>query len=456
MLDKAHHCSGRLVRGRMVCVTVVLTALLLLSLPFTGASFAAAPLTGAIASVTTAGASTAAAALAPAATTATQALNAPQSPPANAAPHAPAPHPAALTAAPLGKAAASNGGGYVTALAGAAPPSVATAAVTALAKTATQGPGHVVEPVSKAVTPALGPIVNGAGRVIARTGALIPPASSSLDAAASTIVTAVAGSAARARVPAILSPARSGEGGLVSVPQGAPAALRDAIGAIGAIGRVLWGTARSTPLASALEGLESSLAQLVFGPRAARSATTTLAQRLPGPFVAYLAWAAGNTRASLGGSGSYGRAIAVARAPQEAISGPLAGTHGCTLGMLQGWLGRGCGAGRLPGVGTLSSPRPDPRLATVPALGSSTARAAPAGSGGARADPGAGSAQRSVPGPVPGASSGSSGAFGFSVPILLALACLLLLAAPHAMRRLRLPREPWLQARFVLIPERPG
>jgi len=38
----------------------------------------------------------------------------------------------------------------------------------------------------------------------------------------------------------------------------------------------------------------------------------------------------------------------------------------------------------------------------------------------------------------------------------LTLIGLLLLAAPRAMRRLRLSCEPWLTAFFVLIPERPG
>jgi hypothetical protein len=43
---------------------------------------------------------------------------------------------------------------------------------------------------------------------------------------------------------------------------------------------------------------------------------------------------------------------------------------------------------------------------------------------------------------------------GFS--IFLMLAGLLRLAAPRTKRRLRLASEPWRQAPFVLIPERPG
>jgi hypothetical protein len=62
------------------------------------------------------------------------------------------------------------------------------------------------------------------------------------------------------------------------------------------------------------------------------------------------------------------------------------------------------------------------------------------------------------PGPAPGgASGGSSGAgSGGGASLSLTLGCLLLLAAPRALRRLRLACEPWLTSFFVLIPERPG
>ncbi|MCW3034427.1 MAG: hypothetical protein JWM60_2772, partial [Solirubrobacterales bacterium] len=64
------------------------------------------------------------------------------------------------------------------------------------------------------------------------------------------------------------------------------------------------------------------------------------------------------------------------------------------------------------------------------------------------------------PGPAPGgaaggvAAGGSGGAVGLSG--FLTLAGLLLLAAPRALRRLRLSCRPYLTAFFVLIPERPG
>jgi hypothetical protein len=63
-----------------------------------------------------------------------------------------------------------------------------------------------------------------------------------------------------------------------------------------------------------------------------------------------------------------------------------------------------------------------------------------------------------IPGPAPGGASGAAvgGAGGVAPSAFLSLAGLLLLAAPRAMRRLRLSSRPWLTACFVLIPERPG
>jgi hypothetical protein len=62
------------------------------------------------------------------------------------------------------------------------------------------------------------------------------------------------------------------------------------------------------------------------------------------------------------------------------------------------------------------------------------------------------------PGPSPGGSVGGSatGASGVALSGFFTLAGLLLLAAPRAMRRLRLSCQPWRTAFFVLIPERPG
>ncbi len=90
---------------------------------------------------------------------------------------------------------------------------------------------------------------------------------------------------------------------------------------------------------------------------------------------------------------------------------------------------------------------------------SSTATAASAGND---QDPGgsAGGGHPMLPSPEPapgGASGGAvSGGSGVGLAGFLAFAALLLLAAPRAMRRLRLACKPWLTSFFVLIPERPG
>ncbi|HEY4428912.1 MAG TPA: hypothetical protein VGN08_11975 [Solirubrobacteraceae bacterium] len=62
------------------------------------------------------------------------------------------------------------------------------------------------------------------------------------------------------------------------------------------------------------------------------------------------------------------------------------------------------------------------------------------------------------PGPAPSGVSGGSaaGTSGLALSGFLTLAGLLLMAAPRALRRLRLSCQPWRTACFVLIPERPG
>ena len=62
------------------------------------------------------------------------------------------------------------------------------------------------------------------------------------------------------------------------------------------------------------------------------------------------------------------------------------------------------------------------------------------------------------PGPAPSGAVGGSatGAAGIALSGFFTLAGLLLLAAPRALRRLRLSCRPWRAAFFVLIPERPG
>jgi hypothetical protein len=63
-----------------------------------------------------------------------------------------------------------------------------------------------------------------------------------------------------------------------------------------------------------------------------------------------------------------------------------------------------------------------------------------------------------TPGPAPAGAAGGAavGGSGIAPTAFLTLAGLLLLAAPHALRRLRLSSRPWRTSFFVLIPERPG
>ena len=123
----------------------------------------------------------------------------------------------------------------------------------------------------------------------------------------------------------------------------------------------------------------------------------------------------------------------------------------CQLGSLSA--SEGCPAGLL---GTQ-------RLASAPsvalAAGAAIARSgqSPPGNGHGGSE-GGGHPTGPTPGPAPSGASGgaAAGGSGGAFSAFFTLAGLLLLAAPLAMRRLRLASRPWLTAFFVLIPERPG
>jgi hypothetical protein len=126
----------------------------------------------------------------------------------------------------------------------------------------------------------------------------------------------------------------------------------------------------------------------------------------------------------------------------------------CQLSVLNGPL-TNCTTGWL---GTQGLAQPGPlRLSSTAVSWSIRGTLAPAGSG---HDDSVGATRPATPtpGPAPGGASGSSavGGSGLALSAFLTLTGLLLLAAPRAMRRLRLSCEPWLTAFFVLIPERPG
>jgi hypothetical protein len=444
MLSKAHNPSGRLVRGRIACLIVVLSTLACAVLGAANA-YAAAPLTSVIGNVTAATTSAADGALAPVAKAATQGVSASQNPATNAATPAPA-----VTVAPLGKPPVPDRSGAVVPLPKVTPQGAASA-VTPLANAAAQSAGHVVEPVGKVVTRALTPAVEGAGRVLSSIAGLTRPATANLDRAGSGLTSVLAG--AGAALPVSLPPATSGAESLISAPQGAPAALRGAIGVIGALGDVLWSAASSDPAARALELLGSSLSHLAVGLQAERSAPATLAQVLPAAVMAAVLGAQGGAGGSTSGLGRYGAPGADAGTQAEASSGRFAGPPGCALSRLPGQLAELCGAGQPPRMSSPSRPPLGSGAAAGPARATRMAGGAPGRSGGARAGP---VAQGLHPSPAPGAASGSAAGSGFAVSVFLTLAGLLLLAAPCALRRLALSCEPWLQARFVLIPERPG
>jgi hypothetical protein len=145
-----------------------------------------------------------------------------------------------------------------------------------------------------------------------------------------------------------------------------------------------------------------------------------------------------------------------ARRTQAAITASQrAGDLSCELAALGGRTMDNCAVGWLGGKRFVEAstggfdPRSDPLVANTsggpPDNGHGGAVA-----GGAPISP--------APGPAPSGASGAAvgGSSGVAPSAFLSLAGLLLLAAPRALRRLRLSCRPWLAAFFVLIPERPG
>ncbi len=137
------------------------------------------------------------------------------------------------------------------------------------------------------------------------------------------------------------------------------------------------------------------------------------------------------------------------------------GGQGCGLQGLGGAGGGSCVGTWLPATGTL--PPGYVSLSPVAAVLAGAAVAAVAGgSTGTEHQSGATGGGRPMPpapGPAPGGASGvaaGGGAAGVGLAGSLAFALLLALAAPRAMRRLKLACLPWRTSFFVLIPERPG
>jgi hypothetical protein len=128
----------------------------------------------------------------------------------------------------------------------------------------------------------------------------------------------------------------------------------------------------------------------------------------------------------------------------------------CELSALGGPEAGGCAGGWLGAAVTLTQ-APVALVSDVTAL--APAAAGSSGDDGPGGVAGGGRPLTPTPGPAPGGASGgvaAGGAGSVGLSGFLTLAGLLLLAAPRALRRLRLSCRPWLTAFFVLIPERPG
>jgi cytoskeletal protein RodZ len=159
-------------------------------------------------------------------------------------------------------------------------------------------------------------------------------------------------------------------------------------------------------------------------------------------------------------SAELGEASIVESAHRSAAQ--QAGRLSCELSALSGPLTQNCAAGWLGtptlGSGSSTSANTEQALAAPPSSGGPGASSsAPAGGNRPAAPAQGGSTSNGAAGGAAGGSgAGGSGGGGLGLSAFLTIAGLLLLAAPHAMRRLRLSCLPWRTAFFVLIPERPG
>jgi hypothetical protein len=144
-------------------------------------------------------------------------------------------------------------------------------------------------------------------------------------------------------------------------------------------------------------------------------------------------------------------------APGRTLIEQRAEQRRCVLSVLGGPSAADCAGGWMSAPGLIAS-APLGLASVAVALGATAVGPSDQGDGGPATD--GGRPITPSPGPAPGGAGGgvAAGASGGAVGLsgFLTLAGLLLLAAPRALRRLRLSRRPHLTAFFVLIPERPG
>jgi hypothetical protein len=172
------------------------------------------------------------------------------------------------------------------------------------------------------------------------------------------------------------------------------------------------------------------------------------------------AFPAAGAQAPIGPEAARPLALALERVKAANVSartsaGRRAESLRCGLLSLDRSSSEGCAGGWLDPQQSVSAP--DAGLVTTATSGRSSATAAK-GDGGRGATAVSNGLLGSPSGPAPSGAAGASavGGSGVAPSAFLTLAGLLLLAAPRAMRRLRLSCQSWRTAFFVLIPERPG
>jgi outer membrane biosynthesis protein TonB len=138
-------------------------------------------------------------------------------------------------------------------------------------------------------------------------------------------------------------------------------------------------------------------------------------------------------------------------APLRLTAARRAGALSWKFSGLAGPVTDNCSAGWLGAQSLLSA-------STVDFATGETARRSVRASGGSDGSEGGGRSVSPPPGSAPSGAFGGSAAGGSGIAFsdFSTLAGVLHLAAPRAMRRLRLSCQPWTTAFFVLIPERPG
>jgi hypothetical protein len=295
---------------------------------------------------------------------------------------------------PAIQSVASTGQNVAAAQPGKDLPQAAGDVVAPAVRTATQSTGSVVAPATKVVTQGVGSATRAAGDVVAPAVRTATQSTGSVVAPATKVVTQGLGSATRAAGDVVAPAVRTATQSTGSVVAPATKVVTQGVGSA------------TRAIAATTHAASDTLAPVPSSPSSSpplSAAPSSLRVEVPGLPLG-------------GGQSSRGTGEPVLPGSRSIL--PL-GVASTALASLVGLL-----AGLPSGAAHNGSPP-----ASIP----------------------------SSPGPGPGGVSESTvAACGFALSIFLTLAGLPMLAAPRAMRRLRLASEPWRLAPFVLIPERPG